>query len=856
MRNTTRFVVAATLVFASATAWAGGGIISTFAGGGTSLGDGGPATAAKVEGAMALAADSAGNVYIAQGYSYFSSQLNCRVRKVTPGGVITTVAGNDTSGGSDANNVPATSISICPTGLAVDRAGNLLVSEYTRVRRITPDGNTTVVAGSATAGSSGDGGPATLAKFNAIADVAVDAGGNIYIADGSNRIRRIDPSGVVQSIAGNGNNTSSGDGGPATAAGMTPRAVEVDSAGRVLVLDRNNFTLRRITNGTIARIAGGGTALGVFRSDPVARNAHLYYPTGIALDARGAIYLSNQQNMAHVISPTGIIKVIAGPYIDTTFAYGAPDGFGGDGGPATEALLREPAAITVDPKGNVYIADVGNARVRKITAIDMPPTPAGLDMFAPSEMRLVGSYTVSVAIGDINGDRRGDAVLSTGSWGSDYVEPDNDYKFNVFLQRPDGTLAAPVKFATSGSVNAMIVVDMNRDGYGDLVSGSQFGITIRPGGPAGLGAAISWPGIQNAERASSLTATDMDLDGNIDIVAMMEGSSAGGSSPSDLYGLTIFHGNGHFGVSRKRFIAVKDVGGKPVIADINRDGRADLVMTWWKPDNTNSGLAVFLHDGVDAFRAPMAIGTGTTGYGGGLALGDFDSNGLWDLVLSKGGNAPYAEQAHFRQTSAGELVFVRSWGTFDGTAAAAGADINGDGRDDLLTLHDGWSSIGYREQINLADGSSWLETELKYHYNTSSNTSSYSLAVGDLNGDGCLDVATAERNYGLQVLRARRCFVVAHGASSLLPPFVGATASTSSATTQPVVASQPAATPQPVAASQAFAWFGARRASLVALSAVLALSFGIGGWLVWRRIVPVVWVARHGYWRALYRWLR
>lgn len=856
MRNTTRFVVAVTLLFTFATAHAGEGIISTFAGGGTALGDGGPAAAAKVESPMAVAADSAGNVYIAQGYSYYQSQVNCRVRKVSPGGVITTVAGNNIAGGSDANNVPATSISICPTGLAVDRSGNLLVSEHTRVRRITPNGYTTVIAGAATSGFSGDGGLATSARFSAIADVAADAGGNTYIADaGNSRIRWIDPSGVVRTLAGNGSYISSGDGGPATAAGMSPSAVEVDSTGRVLVLDNHTNTLHRITKGTIERIAGGGLTLGVFRSDPVARNAHLFYPTGIAVDARGAVYISNRTNMAHVISPQGIIKVIAGAFIDTTFAYGANGpGFAGDGGLATEAMLYEPAAITADRLGNVYIADVGNARVRKITPVVLPPTPAGLDMFAPSQMMSVGSYTRTVAVGDVNGDRRADALLNTLSWGSTSAEPANDYKLNVFLQRADGTLAAPVKVATNGMVEAMIVVDMNRDGYGDVVTGGQYGLTIHPGGPIGLGARISWPGIQHAEVASSLVATDMDLDGNIDIVAAMEGSSAGGSSPSDLYGLTIFHGNGHFGVARKRFIAMKDMGGKPVFADINRDGRADLVMTWWKPDNTDSGLAVFLHDGVDAFRAPMVVPIGTTGYGGGLALGDFDSNGLWDLVLSKGGNAPYSAQAHFRQTSAGELVYVRSWGTFDVAAAATGADINGDGRDDLLTKHDGWSSIGYREQVALANGSSWLDSELKYHYQTSGNTSDYSLAVGDLNGDGCLDVATAERNYGLQVLRAQRCFLFANGASPHLPPSAGATAPASSAATQPVVNPQPVVTPQPVPWSG-----GARRASLVVLTALpllWALSFGIGRWLGWRRIVRVMWALAHGYWRTLFRWLR
>ena len=275
--------------------------------------------------------DARGNLYIADGWNH-------RIRGVSPSGIISTVAGNGApwfsgDGGS------ATSASVCqPTGVAVDAAGNLYIADYGnhRIRGVSPSGIISTVAGSGTQGFSGDGGPATSASLNYPGSVAVDAAGNLYIADSQNdRIRKVSASGIISTVAGNGALGFSGDGGPAS-------------------------------------------------------SASLLLPGGVAVDAAGNLYIADSQNdRIRKVSASGIISTVAGS---------GAQGFSGDGGPATSALLYGPFGVAVDAAGDLYIGDFHNYRIRKV--LISPPalfvTPASLSFSAAAGVAAVAPQLAAV----------------------------------------------------------------------------------------------------------------------------------------------------------------------------------------------------------------------------------------------------------------------------------------------------------------------------------------------------------------------------------------------------------------------------------------------------------------------------
>ena len=318
--------------------------ISTYAG--VALGD-----------AWSVAVDSAGNLYIAD-YS------NQRIPKVTPSGIISTVAGNGTPGYSG-DGGPATSAQLhFPTGATVDSAGNLYIADWGNysIRKVTPSGIISTVAGNGTGGYSGDGGPATNAQLLLPNDVAVDNAANLYIADYSNqRIRKVTPSGIISTVAGNGTPGYSGDGGPATSAQIgNPTRVTLDSAGNLYIADSLNSRIRRVNPaGNISTVAGGGPS---YPGDGgPATGAGLRQATGVAVDSSGSLYIA-ETNRIRKVSPAGIISTVAGDGIA---------GYSGDGGPAIGGELNFATGLTVDSVGNVYVADAGNRVIRLLQ-----PTPA------------------------------------------------------------------------------------------------------------------------------------------------------------------------------------------------------------------------------------------------------------------------------------------------------------------------------------------------------------------------------------------------------------------------------------------------------------------------------------------------
>jgi sugar lactone lactonase YvrE len=369
-------------------------------------GDGWPATSTQLDGPNGVAVDSAGNLFIVD-------TGNSRIRKVTPGGIISTVAGNGTKGFSG-DGGPATSAELdYPSGAAVDSKGNLFIADEGNdyIRKVTPGGVISTVAGDGNPGYSGDGGPATSAQLDDPSGIAVDSAGSIFIADeGNDRIGKVTPGGIISTVAGNGTKGFSGDGGPATSAQVNgPKGVAVDSAGNLFIADEANHHIRKVTpGGVISSMAGkavysydmrrGGVfgtmadnvIYGYSGDGGVATSAQLDDPSSVAVDSAGNLFIADTGNSRiRKVTPGGVISTVAGngPPSDWGSIIGgrnrvivASNGSGGysdDGGPASSAQLYVPSGVAVDSAGNLFIADTGNARICKVTPSGIINTVAG-----------------------------------------------------------------------------------------------------------------------------------------------------------------------------------------------------------------------------------------------------------------------------------------------------------------------------------------------------------------------------------------------------------------------------------------------------------------------------------------------
>ncbi len=341
------------------------GVVTTLAGTAGSIGSvDGTGGAARFNYPSGIVVDRNGNLYVAE-------IGNHTIRKITSAGVVTTLAGTAGNSGS-MDGTGSTARFYEPNGIAVDASGNIYVADRinSTIRKITSAGVVTTLAG--TAGNSGSmDGTDSAARFSNPNGIAVDASGNVYVADTYNHtIRKITSAGVVTTLAGTAGTYGSLDGTSSAARFYQPNGMAVDASGNVYVADSINSSIRKITSaGVVTTLAGTGTALSFGSEDGIGSAARFKIPLGIAVDASGNLYVADSNNYAiRKITSAGVVTTLAG------MAGGA----GSENGTGSAARFNYPRGIAVDGSGNVYVADTSNHTIRKITSASVVTTLAGI----------------------------------------------------------------------------------------------------------------------------------------------------------------------------------------------------------------------------------------------------------------------------------------------------------------------------------------------------------------------------------------------------------------------------------------------------------------------------------------------
>jgi sugar lactone lactonase YvrE len=362
--------------------------ITSIAGTGASgfSGEGVAATNATLYSPNAITVDSWGGIFIAD-------TVNNRIRKIATDGTIRTVAGKSPPAYGGDGGAATNAYLNNPSGVALDALGNIFVADTgnNRVRRIATNGIIMTVAGNGSSAYSGDGGPGTNASLRSPNRVALDASGNLLISDGNNnRIRRLDRSGVITTLAGNGTPSFLGDGGPATNASLhSPTAIAMDALTNLFIADSLNHRIRKVSaDGVITTVAGNGSATFSGDGGP-ATNASLYRPSGLAVNADGSIFLADtSNNRVRRLGTNGIITTVAGTGVAS---------YSGDRGPATNATLRTPGSVAVDASGNLLISDTANNRIREVIFAGIQGIQGPVLLLGPVTLASAGDYDVIVA---------------------------------------------------------------------------------------------------------------------------------------------------------------------------------------------------------------------------------------------------------------------------------------------------------------------------------------------------------------------------------------------------------------------------------------------------------------------------
>ena len=466
------------------------GTMSTFAGTGAwnYTGDNGPATSATFRQPQGVALDGTGSLYVAD-------LINQVVRRISWSGTITTVAGTGVAGYSG-DNGPATSAKLnSPVAVAVDGAGDLFIADFAnnRVREVNASSgiiSTVAGGGAGTAGTDGlgDGGPATQAVLNGPSDLAVDAAGNLYIADSySNLIREVSASsGIITVVAGGGAASSGpdgwGDGGQANAAILAnPTGVALDVSGNIYVADNGHDAIRRVnaSTGMITVVAGTGIA-GYLGDNGPAVSARLKRPWTVRIDAAGDLFIADFGNsvVREVSAATGVITTLAGT---------GSSGYTGDNGPPNAAQLQNPTGLATSATGNIYIADYANNVIRcaalSMQTVAFPSTAVGTTSKVQVSMANIGNQTLTLT-----------GISVTGSFGASTSGTGTCSSSSALA--PGGSCAIPLTFAPTAAGSATGTLACSSNSMNLSASSASISLT-------GMGTATALP--QVSFSATALT---------------------------------------------------------------------------------------------------------------------------------------------------------------------------------------------------------------------------------------------------------------------------------------------------------------------------------------------------------------
>jgi len=503
-------------------------LISTVAGNGTTVFNaaGGPALNLGLPSPTGLAVDTAGNLYV-------SEPLQAVVWKISASTGIASIYAGTGNGGYSGDGGPAVNAQLsAPEGLAIDSAGNLYIADTANnvVRKVTvATGTISTVAGHypVTNNILGDGGPATSATLIFPTAVGLDGSGNLYIADRNDfRIRKVaSNTGIITTVAGNGTNTTSGDGGPATSAGLQwPDSLAVDSAGDIYVGYSNGARVRKVsaTTGIIQTFAGFKDLPGDTGNGGPATSAEIK-PMSLAVDATGNLYVSNEYEIREINASTGVISRVAG---------NGYFGYRGDGGAAAVAEILSPAQVAFDAAGNLYFADNFNNRIRKVT---LAASTAAAPVFSPA----AGTYTAtqSVTISDTTSN----ATIYYTTDGSTPSSASNLYTGAITVSSTETikAIAIAVGYHASPVTSASYVIGAVTPPTPSITSitpaytaatGAQFTLTVN-GSDFTSGSAVYWGAtalattfVSSTQLKATVSAADIASPGTISVTVQTSGA--------------------------------------------------------------------------------------------------------------------------------------------------------------------------------------------------------------------------------------------------------------------------------------------------------------------------------------------